>query len=76
VLGHLTSGARLLPGGKHGYTSCVVAFLVLLLVIWAILAVIGLALKGLLWLFFIGLILFFVTGVVGWVNRRTGASRR
>jgi hypothetical protein len=54
----------------------VVAFLVLLLVIWAILAVVGLALKGLLWLFFIGLVLFLVTGIVGWVNRRTGAARR
>ncbi|MCW2629363.1 hypothetical protein [Mycobacterium sp.] len=42
-----------------------------LLVIWLILAVLGLALKGLFWLFVIGAILFVATGVMGFVRRRT-----
>jgi hypothetical protein len=42
-----------------------------LLVIWLILAVLGLALKGLFWLFVIGAILFVATGAMGFVRRRT-----
>jgi hypothetical protein len=41
-----------------------------LLVIWLILAVLGLFIKGLFWLFVIGAILFVVTGVFGWIRRR------
>jgi hypothetical protein len=41
-----------------------------LLVIWLILAVLGLALKGLFWLFVIGLVLFIATGIVGFIRRR------
>jgi len=47
-----------------------VGFIVALLVIWAILAVLGLVVKGLFWLFFIGLFLFLATGVIGYVRRR------
>jgi hypothetical protein len=47
-----------------------IALLVALLVIWAVLAVLGLAIKGLFWLFIIGLILFLVTGGFGWARRR------
>jgi uncharacterized membrane protein YesL len=50
-----------------------VVLVVLLLVVWAVLAVIGLAFKGLLWLFFIGLILFVGTSIISWVRR---SSRR
>jgi hypothetical protein len=45
--------------------------LITLLVVWLILAVLGLVLKGLFWLFVIGAILFVVTGVMGFVRRRT-----
>jgi hypothetical protein len=48
-----------------------VGLIVTLLIIWAILAVLGLAIKGLFWLFIIGLILFVATGVIGWVRRST-----
>ena len=48
-----------------------VGLIVTLLIIWAILAVLGLAIKGLFWLFIIGLILFVATGVIGWVRRAT-----
>ena len=43
----------------------------MLLVVWLILAVLGLALKGLFWLFIIGLVLFIATGIVGFIRRRT-----
>jgi hypothetical protein len=44
---------------------------IVLLVIWAILAVIGFALKGLLWLAIIGIILFVATLVIGIIRRST-----
>jgi hypothetical protein len=46
-----------------------IGVLLTLLVIWAILAVLGLTVKGLFWLFIIGLILFISTGVIGWMRR-------
>ncbi|WP_203935637.1 hypothetical protein [Planosporangium mesophilum] len=45
--------------------------IVTLLVIWLILAVLGLVLKGLFWLTVIGAILFVGTAVMGFVRRRT-----
>jgi hypothetical protein len=42
-----------------------------LLVVWLVLAVLGLAIKGIFWLFIVGLILFIATGVFGWIRRRT-----
>ncbi len=48
-----------------------VGLLVALLIVWAILAVLGIVVKGLFWLFIIALILFVATGVWGWVRRRT-----
>jgi hypothetical protein len=48
-----------------------VGLLVALLIIWAVLAVLGIVVKGLFWLFIVGLILFVATGVWGWVRRRT-----
>jgi hypothetical protein len=45
--------------------------IVALLVIWAVLALLGLVFKGLFWLFVIGLILFIATGVFGWTRGRT-----
>ena len=47
-----------------------VGLIVTLLVIWLILAVLGLVLKGLFWLFVIGAILFVATGIMGWFRRR------
>jgi hypothetical protein len=43
----------------------VVGLIVALLAVWAILAVLGLAIKGLIRLFVVGLILFVVTGIFG-----------
>jgi len=53
------------------------ALVIILLVLWAVLAILGFAIKGLLWLAFIGLVLFAITAIVGWARRssrrRTGA---
>lgn len=47
-----------------------IALIVALLLIWLGLAVVGLVVKGLFWLFVIGAILFVVTALVGWLRRR------
>jgi hypothetical protein len=46
---------------------------IVLLIIWAVLAVLGFAIKGLLWLAILGLILFVATLVFGYIRR---SSRR
>lgn len=46
--------------------------IIVLLVLWAIFAVVGFVVEGLLWLAFIGLILLVATVVWGWLKRRTG----
>jgi len=50
------------------------ALIVTLLVIWLVLAILGFAIKGILWLAIIGIVLFVVTAIVGWV-RGKAASR-
>ncbi|MGI8814981.1 MAG: hypothetical protein ACR2G2_06755 [Pseudonocardia sp.] len=45
-----------------------------LLVVWVVLAVVGFAVKSLLWLAVLGLVLFVVTGIYGAVKRRGGRS--
>ena len=47
------------------------ALILTLLLIWLVLSVLGLVIKGLFWLFIIGAILFVGTGVLGWIRRRT-----
>ncbi len=44
--------------------------IVALLVLWVVVAVIGFAVKSLLWLAIIGIILFIATGIFGAVRRR------
>jgi hypothetical protein len=52
-----------------------VILVVVLLVLWAILAVLGFAIKGLFWLAVIGIILFLGTLIVGLIRRRSGMGR-
>lgn len=47
-----------------------ISLIVVLLVIWIILAVVGFAFKGLLWLAVIAIVLFVATGVLGWIRRK------
>lgn len=46
-------------------------FILVLLAIWLLLSILGFVIKGLLWLAFIGIILFVVTAVYGWIKRNT-----
>ena len=48
--------------------------IIALLVLWVVIAVIGVAVKSLLWLAIIGIILFVASGIFGAVRRR-GAAR-
>lgn len=50
------------------------AVIIILLVVWAILAVVGFALKGLLWLAIIGIILFVGTLIWGVIKSRSRKS--
>ena len=43
-----------------------------LLVIWLVLVVVGFAVKALLWLAIVGIVLFVATGIFGAIRRRTG----
>ncbi|MFE9205582.1 hypothetical protein [Micromonospora sp. NPDC007230] len=47
-----------------------IALIVALLLVWLVLVVVGLVVKGLFWLFVIGAILFIATAIVGWIRRR------
>jgi len=50
------------------------ALVIVLLVIWAVLAILGFVIKGLLWLAIVGLVLFVVTAIVAAIRGR-GATR-
>jgi hypothetical protein len=51
-----------------------VGLIIGLLVLWAVLAVVGLAAKSLLWLAIVAIVLFIATGIFGAIRRR-GAVR-
>jgi hypothetical protein len=48
-----------------------VYLILILLALWLFLAILGVLIKGLFWLFVIGVILFVVTSVFGWSKRDT-----
>ncbi|WP_198663947.1 hypothetical protein [Jiangella endophytica] len=45
--------------------------ILILLVAWLVISVLGLVIKGLLWLFFIGVVLFLATSAWGWLKRNS-----
>jgi uncharacterized membrane protein (Fun14 family) len=47
-----------------------VGLIIALLVVWVVLAVIGLVVKSLFWLAIVGIILFIATGIFGAMRRR------
>ncbi|SDE32888.1 hypothetical protein [Glycomyces harbinensis] len=49
--------------------------ILILLVAWAILAIVGFALEGLLWLAIIGVVLFVGTVIFGFIRRKASSSR-
>lgn len=46
-----------------------VVLVVVLLAAWLVLSIVGFAIEGILWLGFIGLVLFVATAIVGWLRR-------
>jgi hypothetical protein len=62
---------------SRGSTVPIMVILVIvLLALWLILVVVGFAVKTLLWLAFIGIILFVATAIIGIVRRRMSGSRK
>jgi hypothetical protein len=61
---------RVLVRNRHGEVGTM-GLIIALLVLWVVLAVIGFAVKSLLWLAIIGIVLFIATGVFGGIRRRT-----
>ena len=52
------------------------ALLVVLLVLWLILAIVGFAIKGLVWLAIIGIVLFVGTVILGFLRRQSLGARK
>jgi hypothetical protein len=50
--------------------AAMLVLLIVLLVLWLILAIVGFAIKGLLWLAIIGIVLFVGTAAIGAVRRK------
>ena len=46
------------------------SLIIFLLVLWLVVTIVGALVEGLLWLLFIGLILFLVTAAYGWLKNR------
>lgn len=42
---------------------------IILLIVWAVLAILGFAIKSLLWLAIIGIVLFVITALFGYIRR-------
>jgi hypothetical protein len=53
-----------------------VALLALFLIVWLVVVVLGIAIKGLFWLVIVGAILFVATGVIGFVKREALGRKR
>ncbi|MCU1421355.1 MAG: rane protein [Microbacteriaceae bacterium] len=53
-----------------------IILVIVLLVLWAILSVVGFAIKGLIWLAIIGIILFIGTLVIGLARRAMNGSKK
>lgn len=51
-----------------------IRIIVALLIIWLVLSILGFVIKGLLWLAILGLVLFLITALVGFI-RRNAAKR-
>lgn len=56
--------------------SVMVILLILFLAVWLILAIVGFAIEGLLWLGVVGVVLVVATAAIGIVRRRVTLARR
>lgn len=57
------------PSAARRYALAVIYLLIVLLALWLIVAIVGFAIKGLIWLAIIGIVLFLATAVIGLVRR-------
>jgi hypothetical protein len=60
---------------QRAYGEPMLILVIVLLVLWAILSVVGFAIKGLLWLAIIGIILFVATLIIGIIRRTVTKGR-
>ncbi|QNO37234.1 hypothetical protein H4J02_12425 [Protaetiibacter sp. SSC-01] len=49
--------------------------IIILLAIWLLLTVLGFAIKGLIWLAVLGIVLFAVTAIIGFIRRGRSGTR-
>jgi len=54
--------------------AAMIGLVITLLVVWLILAVVGITIKGLFWLAIVGIVLFLATAIWGWVRRGSGTT--
>jgi NADH:ubiquinone oxidoreductase subunit 3 (subunit A) len=54
---------------NQGYVDRMLILVIVLVVLWIILAIVGFAIKGLLWLGLIGIVLIIATLVIGFIRR-------
>lgn len=47
--------------------------IILALIIWVVLSIVGFVIEGLFWLAVIGIVLFLVTAIFGWMRRKTSS---
>ncbi len=51
------------------YTRTMLTLVIILLIIWAVLAILGFVIKSLLWLAIVGIVLFVITALIGYIRR-------
>lgn len=56
--------------GSPGQRRCIMGLIIGLLVLWVVLAVVGFAVKSMLWLAIVGVVLFVATGIFGGLRGR------
>ncbi|MGC7974526.1 hypothetical protein ACP3WV_23295, partial [Salmonella enterica] len=58
----------------HAYIRSMWTLIVVLLIAWAVLAIVGFVFEGLMWLAAVGIVLFVGTLIVGFIRQRAGRA--
>ena len=61
--------------GRVRTVESVWTLIIILLAIWLLLTVLGFAIKGLIWLAVLGIVLFAVTAIIGFIRRGRAGTR-
>ena len=59
---------------RRCHAGAVKNLIVVLLVVWLVVALLGVVIKGLLWLLAVGVVLFLGTAAYGWLKLRSGTG--